>query len=336
MVYAVEKFHDYIYGKPVKVYTDHHPLITIIKKPLHDTPKRLQAMILRLQKYDILLEYKPGQQMILADTLSRAMLSTTSEDKEIAEHVHSTLAVDDEQKSRYVKATKEDPELRVVYQLIRNGWPDNKTIIPDAAKQFHKCRNELRAEDGLIFRNDRIVVPASLRKEALRLIHASHLGLNACYRRAKETVHWPIISTQLKQIVNKCEPCRKQDRRQTKEPMLMRSIPNLPWEMVACDLFQHSGRHYLVTADYYSDYFEIDQLKELTSNEVIMKLRAHFARHGIPRMLISDGGPQFSCEEFQEFSKSWKFQHHITTPYHSQSNGKAESAVKEAKKLFKK
>ena len=336
VVYAAEKFHDYIYGRPVKVYTDHHPLITIAKKPLHDSPRRLQSMLLRLQKYDIQLEYKAGRHMTLADTLSRAMLPTVEENNETSEHVHITLAVDDEQKARYIDATKEDPTLTIICQLLQAGWPDNKATIPDEAKPFHKCRAELRVEDGLIFRNDRIVVPTTLRKEVLRQVHGSHLGLNACYRRAKETVYWPGITAELKQVVMACEPCRKYDRRQTREPMKTRDIPNLPWEMVASDLFQDAGKHYLITTDYYSDYFEIDQLKDLTSTEVIKKLRSHFARHGIPRIFISDGGPQFSSEEFQTFSKQWKFQHHITTPYHSQSNGKAESAVKEAKKLLKK
>ena len=336
VTYAAEKFHDYIYGRPVKIYTDHHPLITIIKKPLQDTPKRLQTMLLRLQKYDIELLYKAGRDMVLADTLSRAMLPTVEENNEMQECVHITLAVDEEERAKILAAMKKDPALQIVYQLIHQGWPENKSTIPDEAKPFHKCRAELRAEDGLIFRNDRIVIPTTLRKEVLKQIHGSHLGLNACYRRAKETVYWPGITTELRQIIGACECCRKFDPKQTREPMKTRDLPSLPWEMVSSDIFQYAGKHYMVTTDYYSDFFEIDQLKELTAKEIINKLRSHFARHGIPRRFISDGGPQFDCKEFQTFSKDWRFDHHITTPYHSQSNGKAESAVKEAKKLLKK
>ena len=336
VTYAAEKFHDYIYGRPVKIYTDHHPLITIIKKPLQDAPKRLQTMLLRLQKYDIELLYKAGRDMVLADTLSRAMLPTIEENNEMQEFVHITLAVDEEQRAKILTATKEDPVLQIVYQLIHRGWPENKSAIPIEAKPFHKCRSELRAEGGLIFRNDRIVIPTMLRKEVLKQIHGSHLGLNACYRRAKETVYWPGITAELKQIIGACECCRKFDPKQAREPMKTRDLPSLPWEIVASDLFQYAGKHYMITTDYYSDFFEIDQLKDSTANEIITKLRSHFARHGIPRRFISDGGPQFDCREFQIFSKDWRFDHHITTPYHSQSNGKAESAVKEAKKLLKK
>ena len=134
----------------------------------------------------------------------------------MSDQVHMTLAVDDEQKARYIEATKEDPALQILYQLIRRGWPDNKAMIPNEAKSFHKCRSELRAEGGLIFRNDRIVVPMALRREVLNQVHGSHLGLNACFRRAKETVYWPGITAELKQVVGACEPCRKYDRRQTR------------------------------------------------------------------------------------------------------------------------
>jgi hypothetical protein len=65
-------------------------------------------------------------------------------------------------------------------------------------------------------------------------------------------------------------------------------------------------------------------------------MKVHFARHGIPESVRSDGGPQFASQQFAEFAEKWRFRHNITSPYHSQSNGKAESAVKEAKKILKK
>ena len=91
-----------------------------------------------------------------------------------------------------------------------------------------------------------------------------------------------------------------------------------------------------MTVDYFSNFFEMDELSSATSREVIDKLSNHFARYGIPELFITDGGPQFGSLEFKEFARAWEFEHHLTTPYHSQSNGKAESAVKEAKRLLKK
>ena len=72
VVYSSERFHQYIYGRHTVVYSDYKPLELILRKPLIKAPKRLQNMILMVQKYDFTLFYKPGKTMHLADTLSRA------------------------------------------------------------------------------------------------------------------------------------------------------------------------------------------------------------------------------------------------------------------------
>ena len=77
IVYACEKFDQYIFGRSnVIVQSDHKPLETIFKKPIHSSPKRLQRMRLRLQNYDIQVEYQKGETLFLADTLSRAYLES--------------------------------------------------------------------------------------------------------------------------------------------------------------------------------------------------------------------------------------------------------------------
>ena len=53
IVFSVEKFNDYMFFRRTIVYTDHKPLESIVKKPLHRAPKRLQGMMIRLQKYDL-------------------------------------------------------------------------------------------------------------------------------------------------------------------------------------------------------------------------------------------------------------------------------------------
>ena len=86
-----------------------------------------------------------------------------------------------------------------------------------------------------------------------------------------------------------------------------------------------------MTSDYLSDFFELDNLRSTTSVSVIRKLKTHFARHGIPEQLVTDNGPQFSLSDFLKFSSEWDFDHCTSSPHCSQSNGKAESAVKEAR-----
>ena len=92
----------------------------------------------------------------------------------------------------------------------------------------------------------------------------------------------------------------------------------------------------MLTADFYSGWFEIDLLNSQTPSIVIAKLKAHFARYGIPHVVSSDNGPQFFSIEFQNFAHQWGFQHVTSSPRYAQSNGGAERAVQVATMLLKK
>ena len=101
-------------------------------------------------------------------------------------------------------------------------------------------------------------------------------------------------------------------------------------------MFTWNNKQFLVTVDYYSRYFELDELSSTTSNAIIKRLCHHFGRHGIPQTLISDDGPQYVSEEFRQFAKSWDFEHKTSSPLYSQSNGLAEKTVQTAKRLLSK
>lgn len=76
IVFALEKFNQYTFGRHVRVASDHKPLESILSKPLAVAPRRLQGMMMRLQKYTFEVTYERGKNMHLADTLSRAYLPT--------------------------------------------------------------------------------------------------------------------------------------------------------------------------------------------------------------------------------------------------------------------
>ena len=117
-----------------------------------------------------------------------------------------------------------------------------------------------------------------------------------------------------------------------KETLISHTIPNSPWAKVATDLFKYKQKSYLVRVYYFSNFFEIDGLYNTTTKAVILKLKAHMARYGIPDELVSDQGPQFRSHEFHNFAENYGFKHTLMSPYNHQSNGMAESAVKCAKK----
>lgn len=114
------------------------------------------------------------------------------------------------------------------------------------------------------------------------------------------------------------------------------AIPEQPWLKLGIDIFSVKTDDYLVTVDYYSDFFELDLLPDTTAATVINCLKQHFVRHGTPEVVVTDNGPQFKAVEFHQFACDWEFQHVTSSSYHSQSNGKAEAAVKIAKNMVKK
>ena len=89
ILFGCERFHHYVYGRAINVESDHKPLESVMKKPLCSAPPRLQRMLLRLQKYDMLVMYKPGKSIPVADALSRKYLNETDNTSELMEaHVH--------------------------------------------------------------------------------------------------------------------------------------------------------------------------------------------------------------------------------------------------------
>ena len=81
IVYGCEKFHTYLYGRTFIVETDHKPLEMISLKNLTAVPAQLQRILLHLQQYDLIITYRPGKEMLLADALSRLPSRTNTEIK---------------------------------------------------------------------------------------------------------------------------------------------------------------------------------------------------------------------------------------------------------------
>ena len=340
VVFGLERFNVYTFGRPVAVQSDHKPLEMIVSKPLYKAPKRLQSMLLRMQKYEVCLKYRPGKNMEIADTLSRAylpnVLPSKFESTVGAINMLQFLPIAPDRLEDIQHQTAKDMALQKLSATISNGWPENRNSIPDLIGPYFDVRDELTIQNGIIFKGDRAVVPQALRRDMLKRIHSSHLGVEGCLRRARESVYWPQMNAEVKDFIQKCETCRTFDTNQGKEPLKHHEVPPRPWAKLGLDISTFDQRNYLIVTDYFSNYFEMDQLDHMTSREVIKRLRAQFARHGIPDICMSDNGPQFASEEFSNFAQKWEFEHITSSPHYPQSNGKAEQAVKVAKQILRK
>lgn len=341
--FGCNKFHQYVYGQNVTVHTDHKPLVFLFKKPLHETPLRLQRMMLALQAYDLNVIHVPGKEMYISDTLSRAASKehfVPDYESDMQYHInlmYTNLAISNEYRTKLCQATNSDETLQTLKKYVLNGWPIDKDKVQPSLKCYWNFQCEINVMQNLLFKNNKLIVPESMRKEMLMKIHEGHQGINKCLNLAREILYWPNMTVDIKNLIEQCQICAKFRSANHKEPLQNYEITKYPWERVGIDLMHFENLTYLIVTDYYSKFIEIALLnKNSTADNVIIHLKSIFARHGIPLSLVSDGGPPFQSAKFKSFLYDWDIEHIVTSPYHSQSNGQAESSVKIVKNILKK
>ena len=169
----------------------------------------------------------------------------------------------------------------------------------------------------------------------LKKLHETHQHISKTRERAAGAIWRPHISKDIKVMVESCAVCQQHRVTQREQPLKPVPLPERPWAQLGADLFEYKKKMFLVVVDYYSRWIEVKQLTTTTSASVISRLKAIFTTFGIPDVLITDNGPQFSAGEFAAFAKNWGFGHHTTNPYKPQENGMAQRAVRTAKELLR-
>ena len=202
IVFGCDHFEAYVYGRDVvHVETDHKPLEMIMLKLLNSAPKRLQRMLVHLQKYNLEVKYKRGDTLFLADTLSRA----------------------------------------------------------------HRAKMHVLQQE-LIFKGQRLVVPVSMRKNMMIAVHSTHIGIEGCLRRARDSIYWACMTTELKDYISKCDICLAYRQTPSKEPLQQHEFTERSWSKVGIDLCDFHGRTLLVLVDYHSNFIEVEWITSLTTS----------------------------------------------------------------------
>lgn len=348
-VFACERFYMYIYGRSdITIETDHKPLVSIINKPLANAPPRLQRMLMRLQPYAFKLVYKPGKYLYIADTLSRAVAEPalgSEAQTQPRDYLHFQAQVcalsasnqlTDSHLLKIQKCTKDDSELQSLIKIIKSGWPVHKKEMENVISPYWDYRDELTVDFGIVWKGSRMVIPKCLRREMLKTIHTGHMGLDKCKLRARESIFWPNINSQLDNYISNCQACLTYRKQNSKEPLINHEIPEVPWNKVGADIFHFRNKSFIIIVDYFSKFVEMEELNSLKSKEVIEKLKRIFVRHGIPQTVMTDNGPEFSSTDFRNFSYEWNFIHRTSSPGYAQSNGQVERTIQTIKNLMKK
>ncbi|UYV67699.1 K02A2.6-like [Cordylochernes scorpioides] len=316
-----------------RIETDHKlPIPLFSTKELSSLTPRLQRFRMRMMRFGFEIVHIPGKELLDADALSRQPLLTIEggeNERPTSAHINAVLSCitdKDEMLTKIFEAQQEDTTLKAVVNYLEQGWPDKKKMSQALLSYWH-VKDELGVQNGLLMRNCRLVIPASMKLEILDKLHAEHFGITKTRLCARETVWWPGISEEIAET----EAVSKHG------PLILTNFPTRPWQKIGMDLFKFENKWNLVVIGYYSRFPEMIQLDRLTANVVVRSCKSIFARHGIPETVVSDNGTQIgAAREFANFTRQYGFTHVTSSPRFPQSNGMAEAGVKIAKLILKK
>lgn len=163
-----------------------------MRKEIHKIPSsKLQRMRLKLLNYDIQLEHAPGKTIVLADYLSRYMNMNeeAKEDKTFTESVLS-INVSNEKKNELKNETERDENLREIKKYCMNGWPNDKLNCPEKLRFYYRLKNDIVLEDGILFFNERVMIPNKMREQIIEKLHEPHFGITKTLNIARQAVYW--------------------------------------------------------------------------------------------------------------------------------------------------
>ena len=342
LIFAVKKFHKYVYGRYFTLLTDHRPLLSIFGSrkgiPVHSA-NHLQRWAAALLAYDFKIEYRKSTDFGQADAFSRLVSSHATPDEEL---VVATLQADFDidMLTNHLPVTfnqlrtvsQEDELLLTVKRFIKTKWPDLKTLrqLPNWAhlEGFYRHRESLAVEQECILFRERIVIPTVLRTRVPKLFHQGHPGIQQMKSFARNYAYWPGMDHDIESMVRQCGPCASAAKQPPKATLHSWPPATKLWERIHVDYAEPIlGRHFLIAVDAHSKYPDVIPVPNMTSRQTVTVLRKLYAQHGVPETLVSDNRTQFTSREFKEFCNANAVNHILSPPYHPQSNGRAERFV---------
>jgi len=313
--FAIQKFHNYIYDKEFTLITDNKPLSRIFhhdaKIPLF-TSSRLLRYATFLSEYNYKVKHRKSEDHANVDYLSRASIKlqnpTILQDEDIVNlqtvNEISTSIITSE---TIAQETEKDPNLLVLKNELLSG---------------NNYNTDFSLQDGV------------LRREILKELHATHIGITKMKQLARRYVYWDKINQDIEILVKSCEECAKLRHNPPKVIVHPWENPKVNWERIHIDYAGPFQNHYfLICVDAKSKWLEIRLSKTApTTISTINHLKDIFSTHGFPEVLVSDNASIFTSEEFKVFCTACEIFQKFIAPGHSATNGLAERNVQTFKR----
>lgn len=329
IVFGVQRFHKYLAGRHFVLQTDHSPLRYIFDttKALKDRiSARLQRWGLILKGYDFSISDVRGNQMYLPDLLSRLDYPNAVSKDEL--DLNFIMNESEIPMFEEIQRETQDSDLRHIIRFTQKGWPTkvNSRLFP-----YTKAKDNYTVHNSCLYYGMRIVIPGSMRNKLLHYFHDFHAGINKMRQIMRTFVWWPNMDMEIQKFVNQCQRCNMNQA--SKENDCLKSWPDSHafFDRIFTDICFIDNKCYLILVDHFSGFVDVHKLHSLSTASVISTLRKTFKYFGLPKQIVCDNGACFRSKEFSEFLMSNDIDVCYTPPYHSQSNGKVERAIRSFK-----
>ena len=372
VVYALDKARYFVLGcTDLTIAVDHKPLLKLFgDRFLEDIPNsRLRNLKEKTLRYRFKMVHIPGVKHKVADGLSRhpvnppetielqddvatipSWTSLPTQHPLYTSHTHSDTSDVEASISAMINSTFNiSPFTSVTWDLVRtatasdeimntllahieNGFPEKSEML-QGLHTYYQFRDSLNSVDGVILYNDRVLVPPSLRPNVLSTLHAAHQGTSGMITRAESSVFWPGITSDIKDIRDRCSHCNRNAPSNPLLPPTPPMLPEYPFQCICADYFSHMGTSYLVIVDRYSNWPIVERLSNGATG-LVATLKRTFATFGIPEELASDGGPEFTAGITRKCLQDYGVHHRLSSVAFARSNGRAEVGVKTMKRLL--
>ncbi|KAJ0586830.1 putative nucleotidyltransferase, Ribonuclease H [Helianthus annuus] len=342
VVYALDKFRSYIWGSKVIVYSDHSAVRYLMEKK--DAKPRLIRWVLLLQEFDLEIRDKKGCENVVADHLSRIPLEGVDDPSEINERFpdEHLLAV-----STYVAPWY----AHYVNYLAKGAMPNHWTR--KRRQQFLSQVKQYIWDEPDLFKigADQVIRRCVPETEVLEiLIHAhssacgGHFSGNKTgYRVLSSGFYWPTIFKDSCEYARNCINCQRMGSISKRDEMPLNPILVVEvfdvWGIDFMGPFPNSNGflYILVAVDYVSKWIEAIATRTNDHSVVCKFVQSNiFARFGVPRVIISDGGSHFKNFNFGKLLKRYNVNHRVATPYHPQTSGQVEVSNRQIKEILMK
>ena len=165
--------------------TDQKPLQTILAKCLTEATLQLQWLLIHTFPYDFTVRYIKGSSNQLADCLSR--LGCQKDKIELPKlKIHAItrqLPATADRLNQFCNETTQDEKLVLLKHIVQTGWLQDIHDLPKEIQPYWTFCEEMTIEDGLLLKGTHIIIPQTLCKEIIQLLHTGHLRLEKCLNR---------------------------------------------------------------------------------------------------------------------------------------------------------